>query len=143
MSAFTRTSDPPISISTSPAFPALGSSDPRRPTFDPFRPAARRHAKSCDGEISSERATAEMFAPGSTDAADRPFLEVVGPAPALADRRALKPLSYDLDELVRVSSGHRRRHRSCYPCRSATIRAPRAARMVPAIRLRYVESASA
>ena len=69
MSALTRTSDPPISISTSPALPALGSSDPRRPTFDPLAAAARRHPKSCDGEISSERASAEIFAPGSSDAA--------------------------------------------------------------------------
>src|SRR5208283_4687652 len=69
MSAFTRTRDPPISISTRRAFPVLGSGDPRRSTFDPLRIAARRHAKSCDGEISSERASAEIFVPGSSDAA--------------------------------------------------------------------------
>ncbi len=54
------------------ALPRLGrtrSAAAWRSTFSARRAAARRHPKSCDGAISSERASAEIFAPGSSDAA--------------------------------------------------------------------------
>ena len=52
---------------------------------------------------------------------NRPLLEFVGPAPTFSYRRSLEPCGSHLDELVRVSSRHRRRHRSYYPCQTPTI----------------------
>ncbi len=69
MSALTRTNAPPISISTRRVFAARGSTGAWRSIFSACGAAARRHAKSCDGAISSERASAEIFVPGSRDAA--------------------------------------------------------------------------
>ena len=66
---------------------------------------------------------------------DRSVLEVVGPAPAFSNRRAIETFGYDLYKLVRVSSAHRPRHRCCYPCPTITKCAPRAARMAPGGRL--------
>ena len=69
MSALTRTNAPLISISTRCVFAACGSVSAWRSILAARRVAARRHAKSCDGVMSSERASAEMFVPGSRDAA--------------------------------------------------------------------------
>ena len=58
--------------SRSPRARLAPRSAPRSPAPDlrrPFVAAARRQPKSCDGEISSERASAEIFTPGSSDAA--------------------------------------------------------------------------
>ena len=51
------------------SWPHAAPPAPRRSIFAARRAAARRQAKSCDGVISSERASAEMFVPGSSDAA--------------------------------------------------------------------------
>jgi hypothetical protein len=80
MSAFARTTAPPLSISTRRVFAARGSAGACRPIFSVRRAAARRHPKSCDGVTSSDRASAETFVPGSSDAGDRPVLEVLRPA---------------------------------------------------------------
>ena len=69
---------------------------------------------------------------------DRSILEVVGPAPAFANRRSIEPFGSDLYELVRVGSAHRPRHRCCYPCLTITKHAPCAARMAPGVRLRIL-----
>ena len=69
---------------------------------------------------------------------DRSVLEVVGPAPAFANRRSIEPFGYDLYELVCVSSAHRPRPECCYPCLTITKRAPRAAKMTPDGRLRKI-----
>ena len=68
MSALTRTNAPPSSISTRCVFAACGSINAWRSILSARKAAARRHAKSCDGVISSERASAEIFVPGSRDA---------------------------------------------------------------------------
>jgi hypothetical protein len=69
MSAVTRTTAPPTSISTRFGLSATASSAALFATSVAPRAAARRHPKSCEGETSSDRAKAEIFTSGSTDAA--------------------------------------------------------------------------
>ena len=69
MSAVTRTTAPPTSISTRFGLSATASSAALFATSVARRAAARRHPKSCEGETSSDRAKAEIFTSGSTDAA--------------------------------------------------------------------------
>jgi hypothetical protein len=89
-----RTTAPPISISTRRGFAARGPAGAWRSIFSAGRAAARRHRKSCDGVISSDRVRAEAFAPVSSDA-------VIARSSNSSDRRSFETFGADLDERAR------------------------------------------